>query len=128
MNGMYFIPIFAVVLVGMLTTRVPARAAKTALWMGIIIIPLGYFVYPFNLVVESMSEFHFLGIVFAYLVLVQLILGAIWPRETEFVQEDVGAVDMTPWRHAKKVGLLLVIAVFAIYALFADFSVLQASP
>ena len=65
---------------------------------------------------------------FAYLVLVQLILGAIWPRETEFVQEDVGAVDMTPWRHAKKVGLLLVIAVFAIYALFADFSVLQASP
>ena len=60
---------------------------------GIIIIPLGYFVYPFNLVVESMHEFHFLGIVFAYLVLLQLILGAIWPRETEFVQEDVGAVD-----------------------------------
>ncbi|MDG2207565.1 MAG: Ig-like domain-containing protein, partial [Pirellulales bacterium] len=124
MNGMYFIPIFAVVIVGMLTSRVPARAAKTALWMGIIIIPLGYFVYPFNLVVESLHEFHFLGIVFAYLILLQLILGAIWPRETEFVQEDVGAVDMTPWRHAKKVGFLLIVAVLAIYASFADFSVL----
>jgi SSS family solute:Na+ symporter len=124
MNGMYFIPIFAVVLVGMLTSRVPARAAKAALWMGIVVIPLGYFVYPFNLVVESMTEFHFLGIVFAYLVLLQLILGAIWPRETEFVQEDVGAVDMTPWRHAKKVGFLLIVAVLAIYASFADFSVL----
>ena len=123
MNGMYFIPIFAVVLVGMLTSRVPARAAKAALWTGIIIIPLGYFVYPFNLVVESMHEFHFLGIVFAYLVLMQLILGAIWPRETEFVQHDVGAVDMTPWRHAKKVGFLLIVAVLAIYASFADFSV-----
>ncbi len=128
MNGMYFIPIFAVVLVGMLTSRVPARAAKAALWTGIIIIPLGYFVYPFNLVVESMHEFHFLGIVFAYLVMMQLILGAIWPRETEFVQEDVGAVDMTPWRHAKLVGLLLIIGIFAIYALFADFTVLQAAP
>ena len=128
MNGMYFIPIFAVVLVGMLTSRVPARAAKVALWTGIIIIPLGYFVYPFNLVVESMHEFHFLGIVFAYLVLMQLILGAIWPRETEFVQQDVGAVDMTPWRHAKLVGLLLIIGIIAIYALFADFSVLQAAP
>ena len=128
MNGMYFIPIFAVVLVGMLTTRVPARAAKVALWTGIIIIPLGYFVYPFNLVVASMHEFHFLGIVFAYLILMQLILGAIWPRETEFVQHDVGAVDMTPWRHAKWVGLLLIISIFAIYALFADFSVLEAAP
>ena len=128
MNGMYFIPIFAVVLVGMLTTRVPARAAKAALWTGIIIIPLGYFVYPFNAVVESMHTFHFLGVVFAYLILMQLIVGAIWPRETEFVQHDVGAVDMTPWRHAKWVGLLLIIGIFAIYALFADFSVLQAAP
>ena len=74
-----------------------------------------------------MHEFHFLGIVFAYLVMLQLILGAIWPRETEFVQEDVGAVDMTPWRHAKLVGLIPVIAVFAIYIWFADFTVLQAA-
>ena len=125
MNGMYFIPIFAVVLVGMLTTRVPARAAKTALWMGIIIIPLGYFVYPFNVIVDSMHTFHFLGIVFACLILLQLVMGAIWPRETEFVQHDVGAVDMTPWRHAKKVGLLLVVSVLAIYGAFADFSVLK---
>ena len=53
-----------------------------------------------------------------------LVIGEIKPRETEFHQEDVGAVDMTPWRFAKPVGLLLILIVFAIYITFADFSVL----
>ena len=34
MNGLYFIPIFAVVLVGMLSKRVPAAAANVALILG----------------------------------------------------------------------------------------------
>ncbi|MCH2200523.1 MAG: solute:sodium symporter family transporter [Fuerstiella sp.] len=125
MNGMYFIPLFAVVLVGMLTKRVPAKAAKIALIAGFSIIVLGYFVPPFDLIVESMHEFHFLGAVFAWLVILQLIIGEISPSKEEFVQEDVGAIDMTPWVHAKKAGLGLIVSVFVIYALFADFSVLR---
>lgn len=50
--------------------------------------------------------------------------GEVKPRESEFEQEDVGAVDMTPWRFAKPVGLLLILIVLAIYITFADFSVL----
>ena len=125
MNGMYFIPLFAVVLVGMLSKRVPAKAAKIALIAGFIIIVLGYFVPPFDLIVESMHEFHFLGTVFAWLVILQLIIGEISPRKEEFVQEDVGAIDMTPWVHAKKVGIGLIVSVMVIYTLFADFSVLR---
>ena len=125
MNGMYFIPLFAVVLVGMLSKRVPAVAAKIALIAGFTIISLGYFAPPFNLIVQSMHEFHFLGAVFAWLVILQLVIGEISPREQEFVQEDVGAVDMTPWVYAKKAGVGLIVSVFLIYVLFADFSVLR---
>jgi SSS family solute:Na+ symporter len=126
MNGIYFIPIFAVVLVGMLTNRVPSLAAKLGLIVGFCVIPIGYFVYPFNHIVASIHEYHFLGIVFAWLVVLMLVIGAVKPRETEFVQQDVRAVDMTPWPWAKPVGLLLIVAVFLIYASFADFSVLPA--
>jgi SSS family solute:Na+ symporter len=124
MNGMYFIPIFAVVLVGMLSKRVPPRAAKQALIAGFVIIAVGYFVPPFDQIVASLHEFHFLGIVFAYLVIFMLVMGEVSPLEQEFVQEDVGAVDMTPWKHARLVGGILVSIVLLIYVVFADFSVL----
>lgn len=124
MNGMYFIPIFAVVLVGMLSRRVPAKAAKMALIAGFSIIAVGYFVPPFDKVVASMHEFHFLGIVFSWLVILMLVIGELYPRASEFTQEDVGAVDMTPWRHAKAAGWTLIAIIFTIYFAFADFSVL----
>lgn len=126
MNGMYFIPIFAVVLIGMMTKRVPAIAAKIGLLAGFIGIALGYFVYPFNAIVASLHEFHFLGLVFAWLVILMLVIGEVAPRETEFVQEDVKAVDMTAWKLAKPVGVVLIVAVISIYSMFADFSVLSA--
>jgi solute:Na+ symporter, SSS family len=124
MNGIYFIPIFAVVVVGMLTTRVPPLAAKMALLTGFIVIACGYFVSPLDKIVNSMHEFHFLGLVFAYLVILMLVIGGIKPTKDEWVQQDVNAVDMTPWGHAKKCGLVLFIAVLMIYIAFADFSVL----
>ena len=124
MNGMYFIPIFSVVLVGMLSKRVPALAAKIGLVAGFGIIAIGYFVPPFDRIVASLHEFHFLGLVFSWLLILMLVIGEIKPRETEFEQEDIGAVDMTPWRMAKPVGLVLILIVFSIYIAFADFSVL----
>ncbi len=125
MNGMYFIPIFAVVLVGMVSKRVPAFAAKIGLVVGFCLIAIGYFVYPFNAIVESIHTFHFLGLVFAWLLILMLVIGEVMPRATEFVQQDVGAVDMTPWKYAKPVGLLLIGCVFLIYVSFANFSVLM---
>lgn len=124
MNGMYFIPIFAVVLVGMLTRRVPPIAAKIALVAGFASIAIGYFVPPFDLVVESMHEYQFLGVVFAWLVVLMLVIGELYPRKEEFQQVDVGAVDMTPWRGAVPVGIVLITIVFSIYIALADFSVL----
>lgn len=124
MNGMYFIPIFAVVLVGMLTRNVSPFAAKTGLVAGFVIIAVGYFVPPFDRVVASMHEFHFLGIVFSWLVILMLVLGEMRPLKVEFVQKDAGAVDMTPWRFARPAGIALIVIVFCIYILMADFSVL----
>ena len=123
MNAIYFIPIFAVVLVGMLTRRVPALAANITIPLGIAAIAIGYFVPGVQDVVAEMTQFEFVGTVFLWLVVLMLVLGETHPRETEFEQPDVQAVDMTPWRGAKVAGLMLIAAVVSIYARFADFSV-----
>ena len=124
MNGMYCVPIFAVVFTAMATRRVPALAAKIGLIAGVVMIGAGYWVEPFKSWATSMHDFHFIGLVFVILVLLMLIIGWIKPGKT-FVQEDVKAVDMTPWKHAKWVGGILCLVVLIIYASLADFSVLQ---
>lgn len=125
MNAIYFIPIFAVVLVGMLTGRVPPLAAKVGLIGGVAAIATGYFVEPFKSIADSMSTYYFVGTVFGWLVVIMLVIGALRPRASEYVQQDAGLVDLTPWRFAKPAGLALIVAVLGIYALFADFAVLR---
>lgn len=125
MNGMYFIPIFAVVLVGMLSRRVPPLAAKVGLVSGFVVIAIGYFVPPFDAIVASVHEFHFLGIVFTWLVITMLVIGELRPRETEWTQPDVGAVDLTGWTHAPRVSVALLVMVGLVYVAFADFAVLR---
>jgi SSS family solute:Na+ symporter len=48
MNALYFIPVFAVVVVGMLARRVPAAGANAALIAGVVTIAAGYFVPGIN--------------------------------------------------------------------------------
>ena len=152
MNGIYFIPLFAVIIVGMLSKRVPALSAKVSLLLGFILIPVGYFLPIGKRMTEQgvlaldkdgntistfiagntangdlLHEFHFLGASFLFLIVVMLIIGKLKPRETDFIQQDAKAVDLTPWKHAKLVGALLCVIVLAIYAAFADFKVVDAA-
>ena len=64
-------------------------------------------------------------IVFAILRIIMLLWSVLSPRrEGAWIQQDVGAVNLTPWRYAVPVGIVLLILVFLNYAVFADFSVL----
>nr|WP_298378336.1 solute:sodium symporter family transporter [uncultured Halomonas sp.] len=119
MNAMYFIPILAVVLVGLLTKRVPAIAAKIALIAGCAIIGLVYFVPPFTGFLDIINDFHFVALVFLGLVIMMLLFGKLRPRQTAWVHEDSGQVDLTPWKGAIPAGIVLVVLVIAIYAAFA---------
>lgn len=165
MNGLYFIPIFSVVLVGMLSRRVPTAAANTALVLGVLTIAAGYVLpmavpapqaadmgeasgeaagfgepldepapkndrapvqaAPAPLAAVSgwltrIGEFHFLGIVFAVLVALMLVWGAVAPRAVPWEQSRTVEVDLTPWRWAFPAGLGMVAVVVAIYLTFAD--------
>ena len=74
--------------------------------------------------VEYLHEYHFLTIVFVGLIVAMLIWGKLAPREEAWIQQDVKAVDLTPWKWAVPTGILLCIIVCIIYYTFADFGVL----
>lgn len=128
MNGLYFIPIFSVVLMGLLLRRMPASAAKVGLSLGVIIIAAGYFIPALDEQVNKFGGFHFLGVVFLLLCTIMIVMTLIAPRAEAWVHEHSGDVEMTSWRWTKPVAALLVVTVLAIYAWFADFSVVFEKP
>jgi solute:Na+ symporter, SSS family len=124
MNAIYFIPIFAVVVVGMLHPRVPARAAFSAMLLGLVMIAVKYFVPGVGPVVDRAFtyNFHFLGFVFVMLVALMIAWTWVAPRAEPWKLETSTPIDMTPWRAAPWASLALVLIVVAIYASFASFT------
>lgn len=128
MNGLYFIPIFAVVVMGLLNKKVPSWSANVALIAGFSAIALGYFVPSFDAFINAkIHGFHFLGLVFASLVLLMFVASKVSPRAEAWVQEDAKAVDLTPWKLAVPMGAFLVITALSVYVAFADWSVVEGS-
>lgn len=134
MNAIYFIPILSVVVVGMMSKRVPGIGANLALIAGLVLLLIGYFVpfgqvngEPFTLAGGWINDFHYVALVFVVIVALMLVVGLVSPRSEPWVHEDSKAVDLTPWKLSIPAGIALLVIVFGIYAYFADFSVLTES-
>lgn len=129
MNTIYFVPIFAVVLVGLTARRVPKAPANGALIGGVAVLVLHYFVLKRELPdgrtlnpLLPFDDYHVAAIVFAALVAFMLVWSKVKPRNEPWIHEYSGRVKlMDPWKWAKPVGAALLILVAAIYIGFADF-------
>jgi SSS family solute:Na+ symporter len=93
-TGVYNIPIITLVLVGLLTKRVPAIAAK----IGVIVYITFYILLVFVLKI-NINYIHIMGVGFILAVGTMLVIGKIKPRETDYeITEVKRGMDMTPWR------------------------------
>ena len=123
LNGVYFIPLMAVILVGMFHRRADGRSALVTIGVGLVLMFLGTFFDGGDggwLVSIFGKNFHYMGAVFALLVGLQLVLAKLGMRRPDdYRQRDVGAVDLTPWKAAPAAGGLLVATALAVYAFFA---------
>ncbi|SOC57438.1 solute:Na+ symporter, SSS family [Chromohalobacter canadensis] len=117
-NSIYYIPLLSVIVVGLVSKRVPAIAANLALVLGCALIGLFYFVPPLAKLVDAVHNFHFIAIVLVVLVSMMLIIGKVAPREVPWIQKDVGAIDMTPWAGTKIASVVLLMLVLGIYIAF----------
>ena len=141
-NGIYSIPILTIIVVGYLTKRVPAIAAKIGLVSGCLLYIISQFFmkdYFINkaletakatgvtdeaalTLVEVQAYPHFLdvmAILFILNVVIMLIIGKIKPREEPFVQQYTKQVDITPWKYVKHAGIVICVVVIGVYVYFA---------
>ena len=119
-TGFYNIPIIAVVLVGMLTSHVPALGVKLAIGFHLVAYALMQFVF------KTTVDIHFLhlyAILFFCEVAIMLTVGYFRPQTQKaagaLAQGQSTAVDMTPWHYAKTCAISLFSCVVFLYLLFS---------
>ncbi len=119
-TGFYNIPIIAIVLVGMLTTRVPARAVKLAIGFHLVAYGALQFLFKDHI---QLHFLHLYALLFFAEVALMLAVGYRWPaaQNPDLPVETIAAapVDMTPWSHAKACAVSLISCVLALYLLFS---------
>lgn len=119
-TGFYNIPIIVIVLVGMLTTKVPARAVK--LVIGFHLVAYGSVQFLFNDHIQ-LHFLHLYAILFFVEVAMMLAAGCLWPSEQSadrgVIRPESAPVDMTPWPHAKACAVSLLSCVVALYFVFS---------
>ena len=141
-NGIYSIPIFTIIIVGYLTKRVPAIAAKVGLASGCLLYILSVFIMqPYFInkaletakangitdiealkLVEAQAFPHFLDVMAILFILnigIMLLIGKFYPRKEAYVQEYTKEVDITPWKYVKQTGIAICAIVIGVYIYFA---------
>ena len=108
-------PILAAVIVGLFTKNVPARAAKVSIVMHVILYSLSKFIPA----LQNVHYLYVLAVLFVLNVIVMLLIGKLTPRETPYIMEDVGAVDLTPWKYRKLAAIGALCLMCCVYLLFS---------
>ncbi|MGW9684173.1 solute:sodium symporter family transporter [Flagellimonas sp. 2504JD1-5] len=121
-NGIYSIPILTIIIVGYLTKRVPAIAAKIGIIGGSALYILSQFILkPFVFGEENYPHFlHVMAILFILNAAIMLIIGKLKPRAEAYEQKYTEQVDIEPYKHVKQVGILICVIVIGIYIYFAN--------
>lgn len=134
-------PILAVVVIGMTTRKVPPLAAKFVLTIGVLLYLISQFVLAPHFISEALTEaaangitdtkalgiikakayphfLHIMGILFVANIIFMLVIGKLYPSKKEYTPKITEEIDITPWKHAKIVGIAITILVLSTYFIF----------
>jgi SSS family solute:Na+ symporter len=140
-NGCYSIPILTIIVVGYLTKRVPAIAAKVAIVSGVVLYSISQFILKPSMISSAVAKaeaagitgqaldlvkaeayphfLHVMAILFVLNIIIMLVIGKFSPRTEDFELEYTEQVDITPWKYVKQVGITVCVIVIAIYIYFS---------
>ncbi len=139
--GSLSVPILAVVVIGILTKKVPAIGAKIVLIGGVLMYLVSLLLIGPNMVASALADakvqgitdaaelalieaeayphfLHIMGILFVVNVIIMLIVGAIQPKQDVYVAETTEVIDTTSWKYAGLAGLLITALVLSTYFIF----------
>ncbi|MBP2075985.1 solute:sodium symporter family transporter [Oceanobacillus polygoni] len=113
-NGLYSMPLLAIVVLGFYSKYVTARGAKITFIFHII---------AYGFVSFFLPEIHYLytlSILFLLDVLILWLVGRISPLTTPFTfNQELNKVDLNPWKHRKLVSAIVIIVMIGAYVVFS---------
>ena len=115
LNGIFFIPIASVILAGFFLPSVSAVGAKWGLLFGLSFYVLTYFVLALDI-----HFVHIWGIEFVLNLLVMYLVSKVYPRKNSFRITDQKVVDITAWKYAVPVSIILIAITVVIYVLLGN--------
>nr|WP_280868500.1 solute:sodium symporter family transporter [Herbaspirillum sp. LeCh32-8] len=121
-TGFFNIPIIAVVLVGFFSRRIDAFPAKVVLLLHVIVYTLLIFVFKVDKV-YGINFIHIMGILFVCEVALMLLLGRRYRRVQPYQARSREHGDLTPWRHASTMSVLLIALLVSIYLTFSPLGI-----
>jgi SSS family solute:Na+ symporter len=110
LNGIFFIPIASIMLVGFFTKNISALAAKVALFVGLIFYLLASFVFD-----TGIHFVHIWGIEFILNLAVMYLISYFYPNKNEFNISDLKLVKMEQWKYTKPFSIFLCLVTLIIY-------------
>ncbi|MDN3580746.1 solute:sodium symporter family transporter [Mucilaginibacter flavus] len=115
-NGFFNVPIFTILIIGLLTKRVPAIAAKIGLVFFITI-------YAFTqLIFNTHIHFlHILAILFLLTSALMLIIGKFFPAPNAFHLKQLQQIDAKPWKYRHFYSMLLIMMMIGVFLVFSRF-------
>lgn len=116
-NGAYSVPILTVIIIGFVTKKVPALAAKVGIIFAFSIYVL-YIILANGLGVINLHMLHMQAITCVLTVIIMLVIGKVKPRETDYLQTYTEQVDVTPWKPVKAIGIVICLIVLSTYFIF----------
>ncbi|MEM8845737.1 MAG: solute:sodium symporter family transporter [Bacteroidota bacterium] len=139
--GSLSVPIFAVVVVGIYTKKVPALGAKIVLTAGVLMYLISQFVISPMLIESALAEaaangitnakelsiieatayphfLHVMGILFVINVGIMLLVGKLKPMAVPQKEVITDEIDIQPWKYAIVAGAVITLLVLGTYFIF----------
>ncbi len=112
LNGIFFIPIASIMLAGFFTKTVSAAGAKAALFVG-----LTFYILTTFILKVDIHFVHIWGIEFLLNVAVMFGVSKFYPVNKDIAMKNMDVVNLTEWKYARPVSMILVAVTILIYIL-----------
>lgn len=113
-NGFFNVPIFTIMFMGFVTTKVPAIAAKTGLVFFIVCYAISQLVFDTHI-----HFLHIMAILFVVTCGIMLAIGKLYPMPVPYTLKLNNAVDIKPWKNRHYYTVILLVLMIALFVLFS---------
>lgn len=117
-SSFFSVPVFTIMVVGLLTRKVPPIAAKLGILFFVTVYTATQFLFD-----TGLHYLHVLAILFVVTAAIMLLIGFFRPMTTPFTMPRQAAVNIIPWKNRYIYYVLLLLLMLGMFILFSPLGI-----